>query len=1677
MTRFSRIALVLSLVGLAGCGSTPQEQGVFEAIRAGLALLMSLFWTAFAWLMDVLRTMGPLKAGLTIILCTGFCVGVARVMQWRLNRKLSDKPEEPVNLVLHELMFTLPGLFILLLFSPFLLAAKLVQAGAKAVKSGLEKRKKKAEGDDEQPTKPEQEEESPPAPVLVASIGPTFLFSAVFAAGLYLVGLITEPLLRLQMDLSAGSPAWEIILLGQRPELQWYIPLSRYPWLGAVLTILFWMTIWWWGARIGRWALYQRIGQNLVEQHQDPQTLPWWRIYVGSPELWRIHPTYDTWAKWLPLAAAPFLVIGWFSLSIDPYRLSPSMFSISLVLTVSWAMHLKTQGVARLDEEEETPEEAPPLTQANDWSQVLKDLESRFQIRTPHLFHPPRQVEPIALSNINPEREGIVSMLLTELLPKPQTFTHMQYVVLRTLSLQGYIHTDPPLPRGELELGTQVAAPEDITGARHRNQIILAPEGAGKTTLAMLAACNHAIIHTRSTLIVTRDNQRAQELFQTMRSAIEPSTLRWNIRERRVGADLVNDLSQGIIPDIITCSLHQLVVNVLDEPQNYTPFLQNVGLIIIDDVESFCGSIEVHAQLAFRRLMLRLRTLLGVDQLGEDSAPMLLLLGTDSMHDTPAWARTLCGQDAVSRYFDYNSAEAATRDESMMAFHGLLQGEEEDPGAQQASPAIPAQQAISGLYQLIYRLNDFRNADEEVLRTRDIIESCERLAVPWHYRPCGDQSRHLQRSRLHLRDEPKYYRSSPAQAGVILLQGNYAEVQRELTRLVRAGSAFEPWHQQEQAEEVPLKQDEANASKKSKKQEAEAPALPIAIITIIDRDEEMALTELNHQSTLAEALRTLPRPIVRPPLGQVVQEHMAAELTSQWVEVQDVLDIFGNPSAQTLMKLADAGMLMSDKRTDLHDDVQLYEHKVFVRATNRALGANTRVARRIEGARAPLLPPKVNQVEMPSGNTISIRDRTSLSLVEMADADSAGFVYYLGRIFENAQGRFIVVGRATPEDNNADDTQSIINEDILVEPFLNDGISSPRRRIRIKTMHVETPLTNTTQAPRSAQDLLRIMDEGAHPRVEPVLIGRFPVATHLGEVECHTEHIATCRLGPILNEVRQRIVFEPHVRQRHHSEQMNTTALALYPNPEVDFEYEEAPPQLALEEARLIASAMRAVLPSMYRGASSSLEVAIQIQDDEPGPNHILSAFDGFFFFDPTPGGNGAARALHRDGVELLLRLCRVYIERVLYHDRLRARFDLWGSESEIMTDYATEETPSTPAPSTTGTWFAIDASDLEAWRKQQEETVFRPGTQVRLKDQDVRRRALIWLDSRLRPEGSLSGGRVLGKYGSGNEDGEGDLSDIGRCWYARTGGVTDLLWAKHRWRLDEDGAEAMVDVGFDRDTAAASRFLTPESRALKPWMKIVSEQLQNPAFNLSDNTVWSTARPMWVMSAGQDTPVGTNGELITQQPIKDAHVHLGAIAAHDFKALKPLSQLLLDRARAPLDTVEGRYAIVYYVSRFVQGIPSAPPSMPRANARPPVHTLLHRLGDCDSKSLLLAMMLKHCGLNTGLFINTETHDALCAVAALNSGTTNEGDVERTMNTIEHFREMVGLEHEDMIWGELPSRPGGPDGPVEIYIPVDPMNQNRPGIVHLENPQSWVFLPLAAVWYRLGADDETEADT
>jgi hypothetical protein len=1138
----------------------------------------------------------------------------------------------------------------------------------------------------------------------------------------------------------------------------------------------------------------------------------------------------------------------------------------------------------------------------------------------------------------------------------------MQHDILTTLALQGYVHSEPPVDLDRLELGpSETEALQDRSGLRSRNQVVLAPEGAGKSTLALLAVTNHALVHTKTSLVVVSTPKRAEDLHDLFRNALDPSTLRWNVRVRSPGRDLMTDLTRGIVPDVLITDLHDLVVTLLERSESFDPFLVRLGLVVVDDVESFSGPSEVHAQLAFRRLMWLVEERTGVRELGGrgKAGPQLLALGVDGMHETFEWARSLCGVDAVPRTFgDDDTPEGSARHET-------------------------------------YRLRDFRTETDERLLIKDLVDACERLAVPWHYRLCGDGRRDLHRGPLLLPEEPLHFTEEPDDACVIFLEGTWSEVRQERRRLRRAGTRFVA------------------------RPGGPEPPEPVAFVTQVEPDLEMALTQLDERFVLSPVLDSLPRPILRPPTGLAVHPHLAADLTQHWVEVEDVLRVFGDPTARTLQWLAHENLLLADRRPDILPKANRYVDRVHVQALARAVAP---AGEWTEALPSGLLPPKVSQVELVSPTTVAVRDRTSLVTLARVDAGAAHLLYHPGRIFKDARGTFVVVERASEGTQNGSDEESSAHQgpeagDILAEPILTDSVSSPRRRFVIEPLE------------RAESDEIAKAAGGAFFGPDRVLLGRHPIRLELEPVSVSVEHVGTYWLGPLHCEVRQRTLDDtPSNGSRG---ELRTVGLFILPNPPAttrkgEATEDEPAPALTLGAARLLAAAMRAVLPNLYRGAAESLGVALHLEHPTPadGYDHELGPKEGVVLFDLGDGGNGAARAVHRDGVDLLLRLCRLVIERVLSLHRLVSLYDQWGLRDEIEAEARVERSR------------GADAQALAEHRKT--------------RDAERRGQLLAWLDSRLRPESGAEAQEELGRrFGSGGERGEGEVIDLGRCWYSQDGSVGDLLWVKHRWQRP-GSVEAMLDVGFDRETLATARAILDREEHPRrvDYDASFERYLESSKYGTTNGRKHTDTQPVHYLQA-DSTP--------TQSKLQDGtdrlqHIHRRAWAG--LMTAAPCFEGLVDHLveafeKDPREHRDGEPVdVAEELGSFVQGIPTAPRRVDAEELpeiRPPVETLLRRFGDEGSKSLLLATLLARAELRTGLFVSEEEGRILAAAPG-----------------------SIRVEPPPPLWAEVGST---------TLIPIDTTHSVRPGRLVLRKPETWAFLPLLEIPERSRRDTDSEGPT
>jgi hypothetical protein len=541
---------------------------------------------------------------------------------------------------------------------------------------------------------------------------------------------------------------------------------------------------------------------------------------------------------------------------------------------------------------------------------------------------------------------------------------------------------------------------------------------------------------------------------------------------------------------------------------------------------------------------------------------------------------------------------------------------------------------------------------------------------------------------------------------------------------------------------------------------------------------------------------------------------------------------------------------------------------------------------------------------------------------------------------------------------------------------------------------------------------------------EPILFGHHAIRVGVLPVEVRPRHRATLRLGPLHGEVRQRLV-----REEAAALPLHTVGLWIEPDPDLSADA----PHLSFGAARLIAAAFRAILPSMVRGASESLEVALRV-DGEPASEAELRPGEGFLVFDLDEEGSGTARSLLRDGVEPLLRLCRLLLERVLDPSRLLALHDHWADPLELIEG-------------------AEEAADPRAAVKRHAE---------------LRRQTLIWLDSRLRPEGRAEG--VPGASGQAEGDfqpGEGDAIDLGRCWFSVDGSVNDFVWAKHRWRIP-GGGEAMLDVAFDRTVVARSRDFANRAPFLEAYRAFHAAVLALPDRRLADGTVWGAPRAVLLEKEGKAVP-GEEG--VQAGAIANYHPLAEAIAADSEDVLSVLADTLRRASGADPGDAAGRLVLLRYLSGFVQGIPYSIPSALRDGLRPPVSTLLYRLGDCDSKSLLLALLARSCGVDAGLFVSFPEGHAMTAVAAPDSwgGAGNEGSERPIPPSLLDWCVLAGLPGPPRLWAEMPESADSGSG-VRIYVPIESTVYSPVGRAPMGLPRTWAFLPLTVAPLGLPAE-------
>ncbi|MEM6797642.1 MAG: hypothetical protein AAF725_26985, partial [Acidobacteriota bacterium] len=470
---------------------------------AGWARLLAesawaLIGTAHEWLA---LAVGPFRAAVLVAGVVLVSYVASHGLQRRLIREVDERaggPRRPAAAPIPRIEWRYSLLFPLeWLFSLYRLVVWLAGLPRRFLRRRSQKGGADVEGGSKKPGG------SSPAPQLqVPTLGPTFVYAAAIVAGLYWSTRVLEPLARAQLRLADGQSVYQFLFFGHSPFTHFVMPMEDRPYPAVLLSVLFLFACWWTLGNLLRLLRYRKaLELSLAGKPWLVKRLASWTDWAGvSRNLEKPSKSFRLWSGWT--LALTSLGLLWAASYLDGavYRVRPSAFGCALMLWTSWFVHLRLEGVARLDGPRRERGEAAAAGQPG-WREVEEHLISEGRMaRGPQVSRSRPLISPVAESaeRVSPE-DGLLSPLALEILKglgsragedrdagaRRAGLTAMQSDVLRRLSLASFVDVDPPPAReGELELASRASAGlRNASGQRQRDQIVLAPEGAGKSTL------------------------------------------------------------------------------------------------------------------------------------------------------------------------------------------------------------------------------------------------------------------------------------------------------------------------------------------------------------------------------------------------------------------------------------------------------------------------------------------------------------------------------------------------------------------------------------------------------------------------------------------------------------------------------------------------------------------------------------------------------------------------------------------------------------------------------------------------------------------------------------------------------------------------------------------------------------------------------------------------------------------------------------------------------------------------------------------------------------------------------------------------------------------------------------------------------------------------------------------
>ncbi len=493
------------------------------------------------------------------------------------------------------------------------------------------------------------------------------------------------------------------------------------------------------------------------------------------------------------------------------------------------------------------------------------------------------------------------------------------------------------------------------SAGRAVNPLLVGPEGSGRTTTLALFAADTVLRYCRRVLWICSDDRHRQQLVnggggqRGLEDWFMRSNLRWGVK-RAVGLSGAGSVDsnrvEGIRTDIAFLTLEELGNIHLELPGRYDELFTEVGMVVLDDLDRLSGLEEQQAYWVLRRLSSRLEQ--GVE------APVSLFWAASCSRvaeGAVTWVEDLVGQN-----FD------------LIDFRQL--------------------QGAAQVEQYRFYLNEFIDKRRRPMSVHDLVRWLEALQIPWHLRRCEARLRDLDLVSAVSGLASTYHVADPRQAAAVILQGNYAEANREAGRLAHAGCL---------------------SGRTAMGFFMDVAAQQVSSFQVIDEGDP-----------LGDLVKSLPKAVASH--GNLALHHRQIDAVhvENW-QVQDRIEDLFQKDVVSSRQRNYGEHLQSEAFVDFTEDHQAFQHRKRV---HLALG------------RWPVVPFKEGTA---TASSVAVLDRSAGVVLTEVDAAVADLHYYPGRVFLHPNGRFKVREREKLKEGAQEQPR------ILVERIDEEQLSSPRK--------------------------------------------------------------------------------------------------------------------------------------------------------------------------------------------------------------------------------------------------------------------------------------------------------------------------------------------------------------------------------------------------------------------------------------------------------------------------------------------------------------------------------------------------------------------------------------------------------------------------------------------------------